>query len=109
MQKLKQNNIKIDVDIDEIKEATDNNDPDNPTPDAQPVDTTKTISGKLTDIRTAVLDGDSVYFLQVEGSKKYFRIRAAQAENVIILNVGDEVTITYEKASGAIVDAVEIK
>ena len=109
VQKLKQNNIKIDVDIDEIKEATDNNDPDNPTPDAQPVDTTKTITGKVSDIRTAVLGGESVYFLQVEGSKKYFRITASQAENVIILNEGDEVTITYEKASGSILNATDVK
>ena len=79
--KLRQNNIKIDVDIDEIKEATDNNDPNNPaTPDAPAADTRKTISGKLTDIRTAVIGGDSVYFLQVEGSKKYFRVAAADNE-----------------------------
>ena len=108
--KLRQNNIKIDVDIDEIKEATDNNDPNNPaTPDAPAADTRKTISGKLTDIRTAVIGGDSVYFLQVEGSKKYFRVTAADNEAVVIFNVGDSVTITYEKSSDAIIDAISVK
>ena len=108
-QKLRQNNIKINVDIDEIKEATDNNDPDNPTPDTAPVDTNKTITGVLTDIRTAVIGGDSVYFLQVEGSKKYFRVTAAENETVVILNVGDTVTVTYEKSSDAIIDAISVK
>ena len=107
--KLRQNNIKIDVDIDEIKEATDNNDPDNPTPDAPASDSVKTISGKLADIRTAVIGGDSVYFLQVEGSKKYFRVAASDNEAVVILNVGDSVTITYEKSSDAIIDAISVK
>ena len=106
-QKLRQNNIRINVDIDEIKEATDNNDGD--TSETPIVDTSKTITGKLTDIRTAVLGGDSVYFLQVEGSKKYFRIAASQAETVVILNVGDTVTITYEKSSGAIQDALRVE
>ena len=106
-QKLRQNNIRINVDIDEIKEATDNNDGD--TSETPVVDTTKTVTGKLTDIRTAVLGGDSVYFLQVEGSKKYFRIAASQAETVVILNVGDTVTITYEKSSGAIQDALRVE
>ena len=107
--KLRQNNIKIDVDIDEIKEATDNNDPNNPTPDAPASDSVKTISGKLADIRTAVIGGDSVYFLQVEGSKKYFRVAASDNEAVVILNVGDSVTITYEKSSDAIIDAISVK
>ncbi len=108
--KLRQNNIKIDVDIDEIKEATDNNDPNNPaTPDTTAADTRKTISGKLTDIRTAVIGGDSVYFLQVEGSKKYFRVAAADNEAVVIFNVGDTVTVTYEKSSDAIIDAISVK
>ena len=107
--KLRQNNIKIDVDIDEIKEATDNNDPNNPTPDAPAADSVKTISGKLTDIRTAVIGGDSVYFLQVEGSKKDFRVAASDNEAVVFLNVGDSVTITYEKSSDAIIDAISVK
>ena len=108
-QKLRQNNIKINVDIDEIKEATDNNDPGSETPDTPPVNTNKTITGVLTDIRTAVLGGESVYFLQVEGSKKYFRVAASQNEAVVILNVGDSVTITYEKSSEAIIDAISVK
>ena len=107
--KLRQNNIKIDVDIDEIKEATDNNEPGGETPDAPASDSTKTISGKLTDIRTAVIGGDSVYFLQVEGSKKYFRVAASDNEDVVIFNVGDTVTVTYEKASGTILDAISVK
>ena len=108
--KLKQNNIIIKVDIDEIKEATDNNDNGGAaqTPET-PAETVKTVTGAVNDIRTAVLGGESVYFIRVEGSKKYFRIAASDAEHVVILNVGDEVTITYEKGSDAILDAISVE
>ena len=108
--KLKQNNIIIKVDIDEIKEATDNNGTATETPDAPASDdSTKTIKGEITDIRTAVMNGESVYFLRIQGSKKYFKIAAADAEAVIILNVGDEVTVTYETGSGNILPAKDIQ
>ena len=109
--KLKQNNIIIKVDIDEIKEATDNNGQTSDTPDTPetPDSSVKTITGAISDIRTAVMGGESVYFIRVEGSKKYFKISAAEVENVVILNVGDDVTVTYEKGSGAILDAISVE
>ena len=106
--KLKQNNIIIKVDIDEIKEATDNNGAETPDTPAAPAETEKTITGAVNDIRSAVIGGESVYFIRVEGSKKYFKIAASDAENVVILNVGDEVTVTYEKGSDAILPAKDI-
>ncbi|MCM1365509.1 MAG: CvpA family protein [Faecalibacterium sp.] len=103
--KLKQNNINIKVDIDQIKQDTDNNTENPDTPKAETVK----LKGKITDIRTAVMNGDSVYFIKLEGNKTYFTIAAADAQNVVILNVGDTVTVEYEKASGNIIEAVSVK
>lgn len=105
--KLKQNNINISVDIDEIKEATDSNGEEggNDTPDVE----AEKLTGAVKDIRTAVMGGESVYFIKLEGSKTYFRISASKAENVVILNVGDKVTVEYNKAKGSIIDAISVK
>ncbi len=106
VEKLKQNNININIDIDKIKEDTDNS--DNPNTDAPKVEAVK-LKGKISDIRTAVIGGESVYFIKLENSKQYFTIKASDSQNVVILNVGDTVTVEYEKASGSIIDAKTIK
>ena len=102
---LKMNNIKIDVDIDEIENAT-NNTEDEPAKEEVPV---LTQSGVIDDIRTAVIGGDSVYYISLENDEGYFSIKASDEESVVILNVGDTVKISYEeKADGGISEAKEI-
>lgn len=103
VQKLKQNNISIDVDIDEIKDQTDNNGSEgNDNPDVF------TVSGTVTDIRTAVIEGNSVYFIELDGSGVYYSIKASQQQTVVILNSGDKVTITYTESQGEITQASSI-
>ncbi len=103
--KLKQNNIEIDIDIDEIKDATENNDTDTEGEQIK----YETVKGIVSDIRTAVMDGESVYFIQLQGKNTYYTISASNAQNVVILNIGDSVTVKYEKANGAIVEAQSVK
>ena len=102
---LKQNNINIDVDIDKIEDATANTDNETDTPKNDLL----TVKGVITDIRTAVIDGDSVYFIEVDDNGVYYSIKAADSENVVIMNIGDKISITYEKAEGNIIDAESIK
>ena len=59
VKKLKQNNININVDIDKIEDATNN---ENTTPETE----TKKVKGAITDIRTAVMGGESVYFIELD-------------------------------------------
>lgn len=99
---LKQNNINIKVDIDKIEDATDNNQSETEKTE------TKTVKGNISDIRTAVIDGDSVYFIRLENGKTYYSIKASDNENVVILNVGDSVTVKFEKSSGKIISALSI-
>ena len=103
---LKQNNIKIDVDIDEIENAT------NSTEQADKPETVlEKKKGVIDDIRTAVIDGNSVYYISLEGDGRYFSVKASDAEGVVILNEGDTVTVSYDKAKAdnKIIEADSIK
>lgn len=105
VEKLKQNNININVDIDQIIQDTDSNQ-SGEKPDSPAV---QTVSGEIEDIRSAVISGDSVYFIKLKGKKTYYSIKAGANQSVVILNVGDKVTITFEKASGTIIEALNVK
>ena len=60
------------------------------------------ITGTVAEIRTAVLEGTSYYFLRLEKESVFYAINAADNREVITLNVGDMVTIEHEiPAEGA--------
>lgn len=102
MNKLSENGINISVDIDNIKDNTDE-----PSAD-QPVETS-VVKGEVEDIRTAVIGGDSYYYIKLEDGETYYSIRAGLQQSVVILNVGDSVEITCEKGDGDIIEASGIK
>ena len=65
-------------------------------------------SGVIADIRSAVMDGNSYYFLRLEGEDTYYSLSAAANPVAVILNVGDTVTIQHtapaEGADNSILD-----
>ncbi len=99
---LAQSNINIKVDIDNIKDATDN--PQNGEEPSKPE--TVTVKGIVSDIRTAVMGGESYYFIKLEKGKTYYKVSASSNESVVILNVGDTAAFTFEKgADGPVIEA----
>ena len=66
------------------------------------------VTGTVADIRTAVKGGDSYYYIKLDSNAAYFSIPASKDETVVILNKGDNVTITYS-GEGAIINAESIK
>ena len=58
------------------------------------------ISGTIAEIRTAVLDGNSYYFLRLEGQDTFYAVNAAENPLAVILNAGDQVTIAYTAGEG---------
>ena len=52
-------------------------------------------SGVIDDIRSAVMDGNSYYFIRLEGDATYYSLSAAANPVAVILNVGDTVTIHH--------------
>lgn len=51
--------------------------------------------GKVSDIRTAVLDGNSYYFIRLDIGDVYYSISAAQNRDVVTLNEKDTVSIQF--------------
>ena len=51
--------------------------------------------GTVAEIRTAVIEGNSYYFVRLQGEEVFYSLSAAQNREVITLNVGDTVTIEH--------------
>jgi len=67
------------------------------------------VNGVVTDIRTAVLDGNTYYFIQLAEGDVFYSISASSNRDVVTLNVGDMVTIDHavpaEGSESSILDA----
>lgn len=91
---LAKNNIKVSINTDDIKDdtVTDTN---------QTAE--QTVTGTVTDIRTAVIGGESVYYIKLSSSESYYSVKAADFENIILVNNGDTVTLTVNSTDGKII------
>ena len=54
-----------------------------------------TASGSVAEIRSAVLEGNTYYFIRLEQESVFYALSAAQNPLAVILNPGDRVTITH--------------
>ena len=52
-------------------------------------------SGTVAEIRSAVLEGNTYYFIRLDGEEVFYALSAADNPTAVILNVGDQVTITH--------------
>lgn len=99
---LAENGIKTDIDVDSIEDQKD--------PSTNNDSTDKvTATGAIAEIRTAVINGDSCYYLKLEGSATYYAVYASEFETVVIANKGDTVEITYKESDDAIIEAANFK
>ena len=57
------------------------------------------VSGIVAEIRSAVLEGNTYYFVRLEVEDVFYSISAAQNREVVTLNVGDLVTIDHAVAA----------
>ncbi len=99
---LEESGIKVDIDPNEVV------DPSTSVPKDEPAKEKLTVSGVISDIRTAVMGGESYYYIKLDSNASYFSIAASKDETVVILNKGDAVTVSYD-GEGAIIDADSIK
>ena len=76
--------------------------------DTGPISDTETVSGVISDIRSAVLDGTTYYYVSLTDGDGYYRVSAAECEIAVILNAGDKVTVQYAKSGGKIQEAVSL-
>lgn len=64
-----------------------------------------TAIGIIGDLRSAVVEGNTVYYIRLTGSETYYLISAADAPEAVILNTGDSVTIRFTPTDGILVPA----
>lgn len=93
------------VDEDDISSA-DNNTTGDETTQPEKAETEK-ITGEVTDIKSSVNDGNTVYYLQIDG--KYYYIKVTDAMEVLLINKGDTVTVEFEKSDDTFIPAKSVK
>ena len=59
-----------------------------------------TVIGTITDIRSAVLEGNTRYFIQLNGADYYYMVSIADANLCALLNVGDRIAVGTMTAEG---------
>lgn len=59
----------------------------------------ETVVGTVVALRSAVIDGTTMYYVTLDGGNTVYSISAGGLEKVILLNVGDYIGITYEPSS----------
>lgn len=80
----------------------------NNTGGATPPSDVKTVSGTITDIRTAVVNGNSIYYIALDRKKIYYSISAMGDDSVVVLNVGDKVKISFKAGDSNILSAKSV-
>ena len=53
-----------------------------------------TVTGTVTDIRSAVVSGTTYYYIELDNTGLYYYVAASVTNKVMLLNVGDVITVT---------------
>lgn len=96
---------KEDVIVDEEDmTGTDSNSTDSQEPPVK--ENALTVTGEVTDIKNSVNDGNTVYYLKVDG--KYYYIKVTDCMEVLLISKGDTVSIEYNEADGEFIPATSV-
>ena len=66
------------------------------------------ITGVISEIRTAVVNGNTIFYFSL-GEPTYYAVSAADCQLAVTFNIGDRVTITYTPGEEAILSASNIR
>lgn len=93
----------------DITETPDTNDTSDTTDNQQngSASNATSVTGEVTDIKTSVNDGNTVYYLQIDG--KYYYIKVTDAMDVLLISKGDTVTVEFDSNEGTFVPATSVK
>ena len=53
------------------------------------------VSGRVAEIRSAVIEGNTYYFIRLDGEQVFYSLSAGQNPDAVLLDVGDRVTIDH--------------
>lgn len=110
---LESTGIKVDINPEDVIDVSNKDSEDEQgkeTEKTEPVtpDEDGTVTGKVTEIREAVKGGETYYYIKLDSAEAYYVISATKAEEAVILNKGDSVTIKAS-GSGKIINADSLK
>lgn len=98
---LQKNGVNVDVDVDSMG--------DEETPDAPKVETVD-VKGTVEEIRSVITGGETYFYIKLVDNATYYKVAVKDAEKIVILNVGDEITFVVDKdATGEIVTVKNVK
>lgn len=98
---LQKNGVNVDVDVDSMGQEE--------TPDA-PKDEAVDVKGKVQEIRSVITGGETYFYIKLADGNSYYKVAVKDAEKIVILNVGDEITFTVSKdAKGDIIPVKGVK
>ncbi|MGN0544414.1 MAG: CvpA family protein [Acutalibacteraceae bacterium] len=102
VEQLRANGINVDINASQVVDPAEN-------PDGTATSNTKTVSGKIADIRTQVISGETYYYIKLEGGDVYYSIAASKSSTAVILNKNDTVTIKFDPSDNVITPASELE
>ena len=70
---------------------------------------TETVDGTIAEIRSAVIDGNTVYFIMLIGDDSFYSVSVADQILAVALSKGDQVTITYHPGEGRVLEGVTVE
>lgn len=85
--------------------AQSDQDDENNTPDSN--DVKKTVKGEVTDIKTSVNDGNTIFYLKI--GKTYYYISVNDCMEVLLISKGDQVVIQTDGGTGTFIEATDVK
>lgn len=106
---LKNNGVADDLDADDVinndNTAAENG---NAPTDANSSENSnkKSVTGEITDIKTSVNDGNTVYYLQIDG--KYYYIKVTDCMDVLLVNNGSTVTVEFNETNDTFIPATTV-
>lgn len=77
--------------------------------DALPTADAEEVTGRVAEIRSSVMDGDTYYFIRLAEEPAYYLINGREYPIATILNVEDRVTIRYEVGEGEILTGISLE
>ena len=98
---LEKNGVNVNVDVDSMGQDTET--------DAPKVETVD-VSGTVEEIRSVITGGETYFYIKLQDNTTYYKVAVKDAERIVILNVGDEITFVVNKdATGEIVTVNSVK
>ena len=69
---------------------------------------TEQVSGTVAEIRSAVVDGNTIFYFSL-GDGTYYAVSASDCQEAVTFDAGDRVTITYYPGEGSILRATKVE